>query len=180
MLAFRPSAPVPVRSAAPAAEPVQKPAAPAADSAAAPAPEKPEVSGVQESAAVSDQWDQVVPALGLKAAAQALASNCAFESRDGGVVHLRLNRRHEQIASDSAKQRMEQALCQYYGETVSIKITIVGDEVESPAVRQQQAAESRHQEAVQSLQEDQVVKGLQDAFDAEVRPDMVMPIDETS
>ncbi len=170
MLAFRPQAPQPGITARPVPE-TATPAAKAQTSRSAPD------SGVRETAP-ADDWDAIVGRLGLRAVAQALATNCALAGKSGDTVRLLLNRRHEQLASDSARQRLQDALARHYGAPVKIDIEIVDDEVGSPAAHQQQQAADRHRQAMQSLQEDEVVQGLQAAFDAEIRPDMVTPLDE--
>lgn len=192
MLAFRPSAmPGPALTSAveqnaarnsavatPAASPSRTPSArPAPVEAKHPAPLSSPAPAAAPLSETSDEWGGIVAALGLRAAARELAVNCALVSRDDKRIVLALDPVHEQLAGNNVRQRLEQALQQHFNAPIKLDITITKPDAETPATRRARLQDERHQAAVQSIEDDAVVKNLRDVFNAEVRPDLIQPVD---
>jgi DNA polymerase-3 subunit gamma/tau len=163
----QPASGAPTQAATPAPS-----AAPAP--AVAPAPAKPAAG---PATAAADAWDAVVNSLGLRGVPRELAINCAFAEHDGGRVALVLDPGHEHLASPNARQRLEQALQKHYGEAVKLDIRLEKPAAETPAVLRARRREERHQQAVEAIEQDAVVRNIRDVFDAEIRPDLIEPDD---
>jgi DNA polymerase-3 subunit gamma/tau len=173
MLAFRPVAPVappPAGGRTRTATVSGRAAAETADGVSSPG-----AAGVAE--APSGDWDAIVSGLGLKAAARELAVNCALEKRDGDRFALVLTPAYEQLAGTSARQRLEQALRQQFGAAARLEIRIGEPPGETPAMKRARQSEERHQAAVRSIEDDSVVQDIREVFNAELRPDLIQPLD---
>ena len=74
------------------------------------------------------------------------------------------------------RQQIEQALGGHFARPFSLKILQEGEfRGETPARRQAREREARKQQAVQSIETDENVKALQDAFGATVNYDSIRP-----
>jgi DNA polymerase-3 subunit gamma/tau len=128
--------------------------------------------------ATDTDWNTIVPALGLKAAAKELAQNCVYGGKNGDVIKLVLDKAYEQIHTKSASKRLEKALQQYYNEPVKVEIKIQKlDEAETPAKMQERLERERHQDAVRTIEQDPIVKDLQDVFNADLSAERIRPSD---
>lgn len=189
MLAFRPAeagvtSPAPAggaarstadaRPAPPAAEPSSRNSAPVTSpSPSAPATETPAPKGVWK----DPDWHGLVEALGLKGITQQLALNCAYERREGEVLHVRLAPQHEQMLSDKLLGRIEAALERFYREKLKLKVHVGELETETPAQRDARRQEARQQSAVESVSRDPNVTAMQEMFGASLDTDSVRPLD---
>ncbi|MCK5091847.1 MAG: DNA polymerase III subunit gamma/tau [Gammaproteobacteria bacterium] len=122
-----------------------------------------------------DEWSQIISETGIRAAARELALHSVLKSKDENTIKLVLDPTYEQICTTNAKKRLEQALQKYFGASVTLDISVEEPEAETPAARTKRIEMERHQQAVQSIQQDAVVQDLQKVFNAEVRPDLIRP-----
>lgn len=123
----------------------------------------------------SDEWSQIISETGVRAAARELALHSILKSKDENTIKLVLDPTYEQICTTNAKKRLEQALQKYFGASVALDISVEEPKTETPAARTKRIETEKHQQAVQSIQQDAVVQDLQKAFNAEVRPDLIRP-----
>ena len=121
-------------------------------------------------------WSELVPKLGLAGLNKQLASNCAYERREGNVVHFSLDRRAESYLTRSRQDAVAAALADYFGEPLKVEIQIGDAEAETPV----QVAERREVEEMDAaragLEADPNVKALKDMFGAELVQDSVEPL----
>ena len=121
-------------------------------------------------------WSELVPKLGLAGLNKQLASNCAYERREGNVVHFSLDRRAESYLTRSRQEAVAAALAAYFGEPLKVEIQIGEAEAETPV----QVAERREIEEMDAaragLEADPNVKALKDMFGAELVQDSVEPL----
>ena len=180
MLAFRPLSPAADSRTSAAGQPAA--AAPSAgarrpgSSDAAPSVGAAAAVGAAEPGAGAS-WEAIVEQLGLRGAARELAAHCVWQGRDGDRVGLGLDPTYEQLASEGARVRLEQALGRYLGQAIRLQVQVGTGELDTPARSRSRRQEIRQQEAVNSIKGDRVVQDLQDVFDAEVRPDLIQPVD---
>jgi len=106
-----------------------------------------------------------------------LAINCTMEHRDGCNVTLNIASGHSNLINPKAKQRLQQALGEYFNIEANLDIKVVNQvESESPAQTTQRETDQRQQEAVESINEDSFAQSLKDNFNAEVIPGSVKPV----
>ena len=179
MLAFRPDAGQQGREEAPAAvrpqagrqataadAPVAKAAPAEVAQPAAPAPRQSETSG----------WSEIVGQLDLKAVARELANNCALQEVTESTVRLSLDPSHSHLKNEGRVRQIEEALCAFYGRKV--RLTVNAEEAlaaETPAGKRVREQNERQAQAVESIEQDETVRALQDAFGATINYDSIRP-----
>ena len=126
----------------------------------------------------SDEWENMVTAMNLSGMLQQLAANSALTRRDGNNFQLSLSPNHKYLLNKSREEGLGQALGQHLGHDVSLSITLEGVNTATPAERQQDRADARQSQAETVIENDTTVQALMDAFDGQVKPGSVQPIDQ--
>ena len=125
----------------------------------------------------SNNWREIVDALGLGGLVKQLAINCTFKQREGSNVELEIESGHSNLVNPKAKQRLQQALGEYFNIEAHLNIKIVQQiETESPAKTVQRETSERQQQAEQSIDEDSFAQSLKEQFNAEIIPGSVKPV----
>ncbi|NOY67463.1 MAG: DNA polymerase III subunit gamma/tau [Gammaproteobacteria bacterium] len=123
----------------------------------------------------SSEWGQIVDALGLKAIAKELAAHSVLSERDGNTFRLVLDPSFEQLCTDSARKRLEQALSAHFNETMTVDMKISKPELESPAEHKQRAIQEKQDHAVDTIKQDPFVQELQDTLNADINAAVIEP-----
>jgi DNA polymerase-3 subunit gamma/tau len=118
-------------------------------------------------------WACTVPELGLKGAALMLASNCAFDRREGDTLRFGLDPRSESLLTKERKDAIGEALARCFGERLHIEIFVTDDVAETPTQEQDRIADERLDAARASLEADPNVQTLKNMFGAELKPDSI-------
>jgi len=160
----------------PAAEMSAAPARQANNAVAEPDPpmraETPVRSGV-----ISNDWREVVNSLGLGGLVKQLAINCTMKQRDGCSIILQIASGHSNLINPKAKQRLQQALGEYFNIDAQLDIKVVDQvESESPAQTVQRETVERQEQAVEAINEDSFTQTLKEQFNAEIIPGSVKPV----
>jgi len=131
-------------------------------------------------------WRSIVQALSLGGLVKQLAMNCAFKQREGNTVFLQLAQGHSNLITPQAKQRLQQALGEYFNIDAQLTIELFNAEsaqdskqqtvAETPAQTTQREQAQRQQQSEQSMNEDSFVQILKDNFNAEIIPGSVKPV----
>jgi DNA polymerase-3 subunit gamma/tau len=150
----------------PVSAPEQKPVAPS------PAPEAPRVAHSLEE---FKDWVTLLPNLGLSAMVKELANNCFVETWNEEQVVLGIDKSKEYLATDKSRERIAQCICDYFGQNIAVKIQASEAQIETPAMSRERAAEEKQKAAESSVEHDDFIQAMQDAFDAEVVPGTVKP-----
>ncbi len=129
------------------------------------------------SSAAAGDWREVVNALGLGGLVKQLAINCTMQQRDGCRILLQIQSGHSNLINPKAKQRLQQALGEYFNIDAQLEIKVVNQvESESPAQTTKREADQRQQQAVTSINEDGFTQALKEHFNAEIIPGSVKPV----
>jgi len=143
--------------------------------------------------AVSSDWREVVNALGLGGLVKQLAINCSMQQRDGKKIVLHIASGHSNLINPKAKQRLQQALGEYFNVEAQLEIKVVtknesdgaggmdsgvenGMKNETPAQTIKRETDQRQQQAVESINEDSFTQSLKENFNAEIIPGSVKPL----
>ena len=171
MLAFRPAdAPEQARTVPAALPQGTAAAAPVPDGAGSPA-------GAPVHATAEGGWAAIVAQLELTGAARQLATHCAFLGRQGAVVRLGLDSRHQLVRTTATEDKLAQALSRHFGTTVRLEFQAgAAAGAETPAQAQRRASEAELTAARRAFDEDAGVKGLRERFGAAVLPETVRPV----
>ena len=120
-------------------------------------------------------WPQIAAGLDLSGLSRQLAANCAFLARQGAVVRLGLDARHESMRTKSQEDRLAQALSRALGENVRVEIEIVEAPTETLAADRARQSASELEAARAALADDPAVRALQERFGATLHPESVRP-----
>ena len=125
----------------------------------------------------SNNWREIVDALGLGGLVKQLAINCTFKQREDNAVNLEIESGHSNLINPKAKQRLQQALGEYFNIDANLNIKVVQQiETESPAKTVQRETSERQQQAEKSIDEDSFAQSLKEQFNAEIIPGSVKPV----
>jgi DNA polymerase-3 subunit gamma/tau len=129
------------------------------------------------SGVVSNDWREVVNSLGLGGLVKQLAINCTMQQRDGCNIMLQIASGHSNLINPKAKQRLQQALGEYFNIDAQLDIKVVDQvENESPAQTVQRETVERQEQAVAAINEDSFTQTLKEQFNAEIIPGSVKPV----
>ena len=177
MLAFRPAATETTASAGGGPGVVK--AAPKSD---APAPKAVQAKATKAAVPQASQdtrtwsdpnWSELVTDLGLTGALRLLASNCAFLKREENTIYLGLDPRSESMFTKQRKDAIGESLSDYFGEKLTVDITMGEAAKETPIQLESRMADERLEEARQSLEADPNVQTLKNMFGAELKTDTI-------
>jgi DNA polymerase-3 subunit gamma/tau len=136
-----------------------------------------QVAAQAGSDAGSSDWRDVVNSLGLGGLVKQLAINCTMKQRDGCNIQLQIASGHSNLINPKAKQRLQQALGEYFNIDAQLDITVVDQvESESPAQTAQRETIQRQEQAVESINQDSFTQALKENFNAEIIPGSVKPV----
>ena len=152
--------------------------------------QKPSVKPIQKNAEVkknhntlielaesNEMWSELIENINLQGVSYSLASNCSVNSVDDNVVVLHLAQQHEGIATEGAKQRLQDALKEYFNCDLRLKFDISDGELETPARKKDRVKEKIQSQAEKNAEEDDAVKALKAQFGAEIIEGSVRPIE---
>ncbi|AQZ96369.1 DNA polymerase III subunit gamma/tau [Halopseudomonas phragmitis] len=152
---------------------------PEAESVAQPSqePEADEVSDLPVASGIAAEWLEMFPSLGLSGLTQSIAAHCQLISREATVWRLHLDPGHSALYNENHRQRLQQALSEHVGETVTLDVQIQAPDQETPAVAAARRKVARQKEAEASIQADPLVQALIRDFSARICDDSIRPID---
>ncbi|HWM28161.1 MAG TPA: DNA polymerase III subunit gamma/tau C-terminal domain-containing protein, partial [Woeseiaceae bacterium] len=147
--------------------------------------ETPKTAAPQDDPQMLEDWGRVISELPLSGANKLLAANCAYLHRKGDTVYLGLDRRSESLLTRSRQQAIADALTDKFGKRLRVEISLAtsaGDTVaaETPMQAEARRSDEKLEAARESLESDPNVKALRDMFGAELNPDSIELIDDTS
>ena len=144
-------------------------------------PAEPAAAQTASGNAVSNDWRDIVNALGLGGLVKQLAINCTMQQRDGRKIVLHIASGHRNLINPKAQQRLQQALGEYFNIDAQLEIKVVNkneisSKSESPAQAIQRETNQRQQQAVEAINEDSFTRSLKENFNAEIIPGSVKPV----
>ncbi len=171
MLAFRPA------RAATASTPGGRRAAESVAPAAASAADAPPSRGATPEKEGVTAWTELVPLLDLNGLARELAVNCVLTRREGDAFELLLDDAHAQLHSTKLEERIRRALGKHFGGPIRLRIAVGTPPEETPAKTDARRTDERQRKAEEAIRADEVVKAIEETFDADVRAESIRPID---
>ncbi len=195
MLAFRPSdvaasaqtAPTPstrqpaaASPATPTSRPV--PTAKQTETVAVPAPPSDETGPAKPVTTITPagdagDWHQIVAGLQLGGVMQQLVAHCVMQELSDTQIHLALATTSAPLLNKEREASLREALVRYFGRPLKLQIELKDAEGETPAGREARLQAERQAAAEAAIDSDPNVQSILDAFDGQVRPDSVQPIE---
>ena len=139
---------------------------------AAPVP----VTTAVRSAADSNDWLSIVGQLKLNGLGRELAQQCEMRERTAGSVLLRLAANQSHLNIKTAQEKLQQALSDYLGQAVSLRIEIGEVASETPAVVVARDRQERQDAAVASIEQDMFVRDVIEQCDASLVGSSIKPL----
>ena len=128
----------------------------------------------------ADNWAATVAKLSLSGMPRQLAAQCVFHTREGTRLNLQLEEMQEHLNTAQFSARLQTALSEYTASDVTIEITLVKTELNTPARIDQKGQDDAMAAAHVAINEDPLVKELLSGVDGVVDANSVQPIDNTS
>ncbi len=142
-----------------------------------PAPVQPSIEALAPAAAQGEvdvtDWHHVLPLLGLGGISSQLAAHCTVKSWKNEQLVLMLNPEGGALAGAMPKQKLQEALENYLGRSIKMEFEVAEAAEETPAQVAERKRQERQAAAVNAMQNDPLVKVLEEDFDGELLIDSV-------
>ena len=121
-------------------------------------------------------WHELVPTLGLDPMTLQLANNATLVRSDEFECEILLMGGHVSLNKKS-EQNLQQALSDYYGRKLELKITQGAKDLVTPNSISNDIIAERQRQAVQEICNNPMVKKIVEVFDAKIIENSIKPID---
>jgi DNA polymerase-3 subunit gamma/tau len=159
----------PVGSGTPVSTFIQSAAEPSSESATL-------VAGLHREASRPGDWQRIVTELDLAGMPRQLADNCELVSMDSDQVALRLEADSEHLNKPRFCERLQNALSQWLGKSVHVKIELVQGILHTPSRIEEKLRLDEMAAARVSIDQDPVVRQLIERVDGAVDETSIAPI----
>ena len=123
------------------------------------------------------EWLEMFPGLPISGMTGSIAANCTLISIDGDHWLLHLDPAHSALFNATQQRRLNDALNQYHGRTLTITIELIKPEQETPAQAATRRRINRQREAEDSIHGDPLIQQMMQQFGAVVRQDTIEPVE---
>jgi DNA polymerase-3 subunit gamma/tau len=148
------------------------------------APQKPQpVSGLVEGGGIAlaqltpDHWLALFGALNVIGVTRSVASNMQLVAVNGADLNFILDQQQAGLYNDTHRQRLQDALSEYFTEAVHVEVEEGSLRGESPALYALRIKAERLAQAIDELEQDPNVQLLVNEFDGRLDTGTVQPID---
>ena len=121
-------------------------------------------------------WHQIVSALPLSGLARTLAQHCELRLISETECCLRLAPAHAHLQMKPSPERLQQALGDYFGRPLRLKIELGNNETDTPAVAAGRERQERQERAIAAIEQDGFVRDVIESFDASLVESSIKPI----
>ena len=125
----------------------------------------------------SEEWHQIVEGLQITGVMRQLVANCILLELTDDNIHLALATTSAPLLNKEREASLCDALQAYFGRSLKLNIEVKDAEGESPAVRDARLLAERQAQAEAAIESDPNVQSILDAFDGQVQPNSVQPIE---
>ena len=149
----------------------------ASEHAAEPAPEPEPEPAAAPATGLALQWLELFPKLPISGMTGSIAANCTLIAVDGDHWLMHLDPAHSALFNATQQRRLNDALNQFHGRTLTLTIELIKPEQETPAQAASRRRANRQQEAEESIHGDPFIQQMVQQFGAVVRHDTIEPVD---
>lgn len=118
-------------------------------------------------------WRRIIEVLGIRGLAKELSFNTQMVAERDGVLDLCIAPKYAQLRLARAEQTLAEALGEYLGRTIELRIEVGELDQETPQQAVVREANTAHAQATAAIREDPTVQAICDMFDATVDPDEI-------
>lgn len=149
----------------------------ASEHTAEPAPEPEPEPAAAPATGLALQWLELFPQLPISGMTGSIAANCTLIAVDGDHWLMHLDPAHSALFNATQQRRLNDALNQFHGRTLTLTIELVKPEQETPAQAASRRRANRQREAEESIHGDPFIQQMVQQFGAVVRHDTIEPVD---
>jgi DNA polymerase III subunit gamma/tau len=124
----------------------------------------------------SNRWHEMIAALQVNGLARELAQHCELRELGESTCVLRLAPAHAHLQMKPAPERLQQALGDYLGRRVNLRIELAQTEADTPAATAGREKRERQERAIASIEQDSFVRDVIESFDASLVESSIKPI----
>ena len=144
----------------------------------APVEAEPEVlPAAQPATGLALQWLELFPKLPISGMTGSIAANCTLIAMEGDDWLLHLDPAQSALFNSTQQRRLNDALNQYHGRTISLTIELIRPEQETPAQAAARWRANRQADAEQSIHQDPYIQQMLQQFGAIIRNDTIEPVE---
>ncbi|WP_159813730.1 DNA polymerase III subunit gamma/tau [Pseudomonas sp. 18058] len=149
----------------------------ASEHAADPEPEPEPEPAAAPATGLALQWLELFPKLPISGMTGSIAANCTLIAVDGDHWLMHLDPAHSALFNATQQRRLNDALNQFHGRTLTLTIELIKPEQETPAQAASRRRANRQREAEESIHGDPFIQQMVQQFGAVVRHDTIEPVD---
>ncbi|WP_426234770.1 DNA polymerase III subunit gamma/tau [Pseudomonas sp. TWP3-2] len=149
----------------------------ASEHAADPEPEPEPEPAAMPAIGLALQWLELFPKLPISGMTGSIAANCTLIAVDGDHWLLHLDPAHSALFNSTQQRRLNDALNQFHGRTLTLTMELIKPEQETPAQAASRRRVNRQREAEESIHGDPFIQQMVQQFGAVVRSDTIEPVD---
>ncbi|MBA1200932.1 DNA polymerase III subunit gamma/tau [Pseudomonas capeferrum] len=123
------------------------------------------------------QWLELFPQLPISGMTGNIAANSTLMAAEGDTWLLHLDPAQGALFNSTQQRRLNDALNQHLGRTLTLNIELVRPEQETPAQAAARKRAERQREAEESIESDPLIQQMIRQFGATVRQDTIAPVD---
>ena len=124
-----------------------------------------------------DNWLRVRKQLSIGASLGEIASHCLYVERQGHCLSFVIDNEQTSLYDAAHEQGLAKALCEYFGESVTVEIKFGATHRETPRAADKREKAERLAEAVDTLNQDPDIIKIKKLFNARLDEKTVRPID---
>jgi len=149
----------------------------ASEHAAEPAAEPEPEPAAAPATGLALQWLELFPNLPISGMTGSIAANCTLIAVDGDNWLLHLDPAHSALFNATQQRRLNDALNQYHGRTLTLTMELIKPEQETPAQAASRRRADRQREAEESIHGDPFIQQMMQQFGAVIRNDTIEPVE---
>ncbi|MGE8067508.1 DNA polymerase III subunit gamma/tau [Pseudomonas sp. NPDC089569] len=149
----------------------------ASEHAVEPAPEPEPEPAAAPATGLALQWLELFPKLPISGMTGSIAANCTLIAVEGDHWLLHLDPAHSALFNATQQRRLNEALNQYHGRTLTLTMELIKPEQETPAQAASRRRADRQREAEESIHGDPFIQQMMQQFGAVVRNDTIEPVE---
>jgi len=123
------------------------------------------------------EWLDLFPRLGLAGLTASIGANCTLVAIEGDTWHLHLDPGQSALFNATQQRRLNDALNQFHGRTLTLQVTQQKPEQETPAQAAARKRAERQRQAEASIAADPYVLQMKQQFAAVVRDGTIEPLE---
>ena len=146
---------------------------PASETPAAPEP----LPAANPATGLAADWLELFPKLGLGGMTGSIAANCTLIEVNGDDWLLHLDPAQSALFNSTQQRRLNEALNQFHGRTLNLRIELCKPEQETPAQAAARYRAERQSNAEASIHNDPLVQQMIQQFGAVIRAESIEPLE---